>query len=144
MSLLQSFDEFTAEHFTENSLGEKEAKAPGMHPVRVTSREAARSDDAVNVGVVLQFLVPGVKNAEEADFGTEIPGICGDLDQRLGARAAQQAIDQFFVLQGERRQLMGERKDDMSIGRREQFGTARGQPAVTHLALTLRAVPVSA
>jgi hypothetical protein len=144
VSLLQSFDELAAKDFTENSLGEKEARVPGAHPVRVIPREAARSDDAVHVGVMLQLLIPGVEDAEEADLGAEMPGICGDLDQRLGARAEQQAIDQFFVLQGERRQLMGKRKDDMGIRRCEQFGSARGQPAVTHLALTLRAVPVSA
>jgi hypothetical protein len=144
VSLLQSFDELAAEHFTENSLGEKEAKAPGMHPVRVIPREAARSDDAVNVGVVLQLLVPGVEHAEEADFGAEMPGIGGYLKQRLRARAEQQTINQFFVLQGERSQLMGKREDDMSVGRCEQFGASRCQPAVARLALTLRAVPVSA
>jgi len=39
---------------------------------------------------------------------------------------------------------VGERKHDMSVGRREQFGSPRGQPAVAGLALALRAVPVPA
>ena len=39
---------------------------------------------------------------------------------------------------------MGEREDDMSIGRSEQFRAARGQPAIARLALTLGAVPVAA
>ena len=50
--MLQSFDELAAKDFTENSLGEKEARVPGAHPVRVIPREAARSDDAVHVGVM--------------------------------------------------------------------------------------------
>ena len=144
MGLLQSFEKLAAKHFTENSFGEKEARAPGMHPVRVIPSEAAGGYDAVNVGVMLQLLVPGVEDAEEADLGTEMPGICGDLEQRLGAGAEQQPIDQFFVLQGERPQLMGKREDDMSVGRCEQFGASRGQPAVARLALTLRAMPVTA
>jgi hypothetical protein len=140
----ESFDELAAEHFTENSFGEKEAKAPGMHPVRVIPREASGSHDAMDMGMMLELLIPGVENAEEADLGAEMTGICGDFKQRLCARAEKQAIDQFFVLQGQRRQLMGEREDDMSVGRCEQFGASRGQPAIARLALTLWAVPVAA
>jgi len=73
-----------------------------------------------------------------------MPGILGDLKQRMRARAEQQTINQFFVLQGERSQLMGKLEDDMGIWRCEQFGSARGQPAVARLALALRTVPVSA
>lgn len=115
-----------------------------MHPARVIPREPAGSNDAVNVGVMLQLLIPGVEDAEEADLGAETPVICCDLKQRLRAGAKQQAIDQFFVLQGERRQLMGKREDDMSVRHSKQFGAARGQPAVARLELTLRAVPVTA
>ena len=89
MGLLQSFDELAAKDFTENSFGEKEARAPGAHPVRVIPREAAGSDDAVNVGMMLQLLIPGVQDAEEADLCAEMLSICSDLKQRLRARAEQ-------------------------------------------------------
>jgi hypothetical protein len=115
-----------------------------MHPVCVIASEAAGSHDAVNVGVMLQFLVPGVEDTEEADLGAEMPGIGGDLDQCLSTGAEQQSIDQFFVLQSQRRQLMGKREDDMRVRRCEQFAASRGQPTVTRLALTLGAVPVPA
>ncbi|MGA2120199.1 MAG: hypothetical protein ABSH56_36420 [Bryobacteraceae bacterium] len=32
-------------------------------------------------------LIPGVQHAEEADLRTEVSGIAGDLEQRLGAAA---------------------------------------------------------
>ena len=144
MGLLQSFDKLAAKDFTEDSFGEKEARIPGAHPVRVIPREAARSDDTVNVRMMLQFLIPGMEDGEEADLGAEMPRICRDLKQRLRARTKQQAIDQFFVLQGERCQLMGKCEDDMRIRRCEQFGASRCQPAVTRLGLTLGAVPVAA
>ena len=35
--------------------------------------------------VRLEFLVPGVEDAEEPDLGAETLGIAGDFDQRLGA-----------------------------------------------------------
>ena len=83
-------------------------------------------------------------DTEEADLGAEMPGIGGDLDQCLGTGAEQQSIDQLFVLQSQRRQLMGKREDDMRVRRCEQFAASRGQPTVTRLALTLGAVPVPA
>jgi hypothetical protein len=35
--------------------------------------------------VLLEFLVPGVEDAEESDLGAETLGIAGDFDQGFGA-----------------------------------------------------------
>src|SRR5258708_17485621 len=96
------------------------------------------------MGMVLEPLVPGVQDTEEADLGAEVLGVAGNLDESLGAAAEQQRVDHFLVLEGERRQLVWEREDDMRIARREEFGAACRQPVVACLALTLRAVPVAA
>ncbi len=93
--------------------------------------------------VLLQLLIPGVEDAEEADLGAEMLRVRGNFDQGLGAAAEKQPVDHFFILQGQRRQLVGQRKHDMSVGRSEQFGAPGGQPAVARLALALRAVPVA-
>ncbi len=144
MSLLERSDEFAAENLAENADREKELVVTGAYPVRVIARQAAGGDDAVDVGVVLELLVPSVEDAEEADFGAEMLGVGGNFQQCVGAAAEQQSVDHGFVLQGQRRQLMGQREDDMSIGCGEQFRASCGQPAVARLALTLRAVPVAA
>ena len=143
MSLLERFEKLAAEDFAENAFRKKEAVISGAHPVRVIARQAAGGHDAVNVGMMLQLLIPGVEDAEEADLGAEMLRVRGDFDQCLGAAAEQQSVDHFFVLQGQRRQLVGQRKHDMSVGRSEQFGAPGGQPAVARLALALRAVPVA-
>jgi len=39
----------------------------------------------MNVGMSLEFLIPGREDAEEPDLGAETLGIAGDLHQRLGA-----------------------------------------------------------
>ena len=39
----------------------------------------------MNVRMSLEFLVPGMEDAEEPDLGAEMLGIAGDLAQRLGA-----------------------------------------------------------
>ena len=52
--------------------------------------------------VLLEFLVPGMQDAEESDLRAEALGIAGDLQQRLGAGLEQQGVDLAFVLQRER------------------------------------------
>ena len=67
------------------------------------------------MGMMLKFLIPGMQDAEESDLSAEMLGIPGDLDQRLGAEAEQQTINQFLVLQGQRRQFMWEREHDVGV-----------------------------
>ena len=57
--------------------------------------------------VLFEFLIPGVEHTEEADFGAEMVGIASDFEEGFGAGLQQQMIQDFLVLQGERRQLMG-------------------------------------
>ena len=144
VSVLEGGDEFPTEDLAERSHREEEIVLAGAYPVRVVPRQAAGGHHAVNVGMMLELLIPGVEDTEKADLGAEMLGIGGSLDQCFRAAAEQQTIDHCFVLQGQRRQLMGKSEDNMRIGCGEQFGTARGQPAIARLALTLRAVPVAA
>lgn len=67
-----------------------------------------------------------MKHTEKADLGAEMFGVGGNFDQCVGTGAEDQTVEQFFVLQRQRCQLMGERENDMSIGGREQFRTSRG------------------
>jgi hypothetical protein len=144
VSLLESFDEFATKNFAEYVFGKEEAGASRMYPARVVAGETAGGHDAMDMWMVLQLLIPGVEDAEETDLGPEAFGIRSDLGQCLGAGAEEQAVDDFFVLQCQGCQLMRKREDNMSVSRRQQFGTARFEPAVARLALALRAVPVTA
>ena len=49
--------------------------------------------------VLLESLVPGVKDTEESDLRAEVLRIAGHLPQRLGAGTEQECIDLAFVLQ---------------------------------------------
>jgi hypothetical protein len=53
----------------------------------------------MNMGMRLEFLIPGMEDAEEPDLGAKALGIAGDFDQRLGA-GPEQAIDLAFVREG--------------------------------------------
>jgi len=41
----------------------------------VIERESAGGDDAVDMGMKLEFLVPGMQHAEEADLSPEMSGV---------------------------------------------------------------------
>jgi len=66
----------------------------------VRSEAAGGGEHAVDMGMMLQALVPGMEHAEEADLGAEVPGIASDLEQGCGAGVEQQVINQALVLQG--------------------------------------------
>ena len=71
---LQAGDELAAEHAPQYSNGKEEAWV-GSNPAGVIARESAGGNDAVDMGMKLELLVPGVKHAEEADLGAEMGGV---------------------------------------------------------------------
>jgi hypothetical protein len=98
VSLLERCEKLAAEDFAENPCGKKEAIISRAHPTGMIARQTAGSDDAVNVGMLLQFLIPGMENTEEADLGAEVPGVCGNFDESLCTAAEQQCVDYLLVL----------------------------------------------
>ena len=98
VSLLETFDELAAKDFAEYVFWKEEVRMSGAHPMRVVAGETAGGHDTMNMRMVLQLLIPGMEDAKETDLGAQVSGIGRDLDQRLGARTKQQAVDHFFVL----------------------------------------------
>ena len=105
--------------------------------------ESAGGNYAVNVRMMLQLLIPGMEHAEEADLGTQVTRIAGDLQEGLRAGAKQQVVDHPLVLQCQRSQFLREREDDMDIVRGQQFPSPRLEPALAGVALALWAMPVA-
>ena len=81
-----------AEDTAENLDGEEEGIL-GMNPARVAWIETAGGNDAVEVRMQAQVLSPGVQNAEEADLGSEVPGVGCDFKHGLGAGAEEQIVE---------------------------------------------------
>ena len=140
---LQAGDELATKHAPQYSDGKEEAWV-GSNPAGVIAGESAGGNDTVDMGMKLEFLVPGMEHAEEADLGSEMGGIARDFQQSFGAGAKQQTIDEFPVLESQRSQLRRQGEDDVDVGRGQQFTTTRRDPAFTRTGLTLRAVPVAA
>ena len=106
--------------------------------------QTASGDDAVNMRMMLQSLVPGMEHAEEADLRAKVSRIASDLNESGGTGAEQQAIEQPLVLKRKRSQFTRQREHGMDVARGQQLAFALLKPADTGVALALRAVPVTA
>ena len=142
-SIFESGDELTAEHTAEHFDGKKKGVVGG-DPASVVRSESTSGDYAVNMRMMLQLLIPGMEDAEEADLCAQVAGIGRDLQQSFGAGVKQQVVDQSLVLQCERSEFPRECEDDVDIVGGQQFLFPCLEPAHTGVALTLWAMPVSA
>jgi len=75
----KSGDELAAEHRAQHSNGKEEAWV-GSNPAGVIAGESTGGNDTVDMGMKLEFLVPGMEHAEEADLGAEMPGVTSHFE----------------------------------------------------------------
>jgi len=94
---LESGDKLAAEDTAEHLDGKEEGAARG-DPAGMIWSETAGGNHAVDMGMMLQSLVPSMEHAEEADLRAEVPGIAGDLQQGGSTGVKQQVVDQPFIL----------------------------------------------
>ena len=97
----------------------------------------------MDMRMMFQFLSPAMQNAEESDLSAEMFGIPSDFDQGFRAGAEQQIVNELLILECQRCQQMRQCEDDVNVARGEEFLTARFDPTVSSVGLTLWAVPVS-
>jgi len=98
----------------------------------------------MDMRVMFHFLIPGVEDTEKADLGAEMFGITGNFDQRFGTGTEQQRIDKTLVLKGKRCQKPGQCEHDVNVAGGEKFLTARLDPALAGVGLTLGTMPITA
>jgi len=75
---LQTSDELATKHAPQYGDGKEEARV-GSNPAGVIAGESAGWNDTVDMGMKLEFLVPGMEHAEEADLGAEMGGVSCDF-----------------------------------------------------------------
>ena len=106
--------ELAPEHAAEHAHRQEESR-PAGDPARAVGSEPTSRHDAMHMRMVLEVLAPGVEDGQEADLGPEVLGIGGDLLQGLGGGSEQKAVDLPWVLQGDRTERRGKRKDHMKV-----------------------------
>ena len=126
--------ELAAKHPAQHFVGKKEGAA-GLDPARVIGGQTTGREYAMDMGMKLELLIPGVQYAEETDLGAKMLGIEGHLEQSFGAGVEQEIVDHFLVLQSEWRQFTRQSENDMHVRGGQQLAAARLQPTVAGIAL---------
>ena len=119
---LERFVEFSAKDVTEHLDGKKEIVA-WFDPARVISKQSTGWHHAMYMRVGRELLTPGMQNAEEADFCTEVLGIAGHFEKSFRTGAKQEIVKDLIVLQDQRGQMT--RKRERQHGR-NALGEAPG------------------
>jgi len=96
------------------------------------------------VRVQFELLIPGVEHVEEANLSAEMLGVPCNLKECVGTGLQQEIVENPFVVQGERRQFMGESKDNMDVACGQQLLATGFEPTVAGVGLTFRTVPIPA
>ncbi len=94
--------------------------------------------------MVLEILAPSVKHGDDADFGTEVPAICGNCGQRVSGGLEEETIDFRLVLIAHRPNHGRQGENEMKIRNRQNLGFARRKPCRRGPPLAFRAVPIAA
>src|SRR6267142_1792163 len=110
----------------------------------VIKRQATGGNDAMDMGMEPELLIPSMQHGEEADFRAEVSRIASDFEKCFRTGAEQQIVDDFLILQGQCRELRRKCEDHMDVARREKFSLTCGDPAFSGRDLTLRAVSIAA
>jgi len=76
-------------------------------------RQRPRWNQAVEMEVIAQRLVPGVKHTDETEQTAEVS--TSKLEQGLRDRFEQDVADDFLVGEGERIQFVREGEDEMEV-----------------------------
>jgi hypothetical protein len=97
----------------------------------------------VQVRVVLELATPRMKDRHAADLGAEMLGVAGDIDKALRHGAKEQTIEQAWMVQDERAEVLGQGKNGVFVGRLQHFALPLGEPRGTGDALAFGAVPVA-
>jgi len=139
---LERFVELAAKDATEHLDGKKEIVA-WFDPAGVIDRQAAGGHHAMYMRVKFEFLTPGMQHAEEANFCAKMFRIAGDFEECFCTGSEQEIVDDFLVLQDQRRQMTRKREDNMDVLRRKKFPATLFQPTFASSCLTLRAVAIS-
>jgi hypothetical protein len=95
--LPEASDELAAKDSRQHLEGKKEPVLR-FHPVSVIETQPTGGNDAVDMGMHAELLIPSVQHTEETNFRAEVSRIASNFEKRFGAGAEQQAIDELFVL----------------------------------------------
>jgi hypothetical protein len=141
--LFQSGCELAAEDAAQ--CADRQEEASGRRkPSGAIGSETAGRNNVMYVWMMLKVLSPSVEHAKKPDVCTQVLGVAGQFEQRHCTGSEQKIVKQSLVLQGESREFVRQREDDVKVRDGQQLSSALGQPLGAGVPLTSGAVPVTA
>jgi hypothetical protein len=120
IGIFESGDVLSTEHHRERLDGEKITGAQG-DPATAIGGEHAGGDEAMEMHMIAQRLVPCMQQCEKAQ---DAALVAGKQQKRLFHDAEQDGVDHLLVPQSESAQLVGGSKDRVRVGHREDLSSA--------------------
>ena len=124
---LELIQQLSPEEPTQDPDGEEETCAAVDPPGAVQGQPPGRHH-AVEMGMVVQSLSPGVEDGQEADPGSQVSFLGCDIEQGPGHRLEEEVAGDPRVLEGQRPKDLGEGEYDVNVGDGEQLAPLRLHP----------------
>lgn len=107
-------------------------------------RKASAGDDAVDMGMVIKFLPPGMQHLYESRHSAEIFPVSRQFHKGPGGRIMEKGVKELLVGINKRVEFSRNGKNDMKVCPVNDFRTAGIYPELFKDSLAVRAVPVAA
>src|SRR5271163_4517259 len=98
----------------------------------------------MEVRMMMQILSPGMEHRHEADSRAQMFGVGSDLQEGFRRGAKEHAVNYPLVLEGQGRDHLRQREDDVKVVHREQLGGALIEPRRAGCVLALWAMAIAA
>ena len=98
----------------------------------------------MDVGMMIEVLAPCVQDEQTADLGAKVLGIGRGLLKGLGGGPKQKIVNDFLVLLGQRRELVGKGENDVVVLNGQKLTLPIGEPLGAGRGLAFGAVPIPA
>ena len=123
----------------------KEKAGPGREPLTPVERESAGGDQAMEMDVVAELLIPGVQDRGESQLSAQaVLRIGGKLLKRPGDRLKEETVDEPWIVPRERVDLVRQCEDGVEVGHGQQLRPPLLEPLSLGQDLTLGTVAVAA
>jgi hypothetical protein len=138
--VIEGFEELPSKDLRELPHGQEEAW-PGGDPARLVQAQTTSGDNAVNVRVISELLIPGVENGDEAWSRPQV--LSAHLDHGLTDRFKQERKRSVRVAPEERNEAVRDGEDLMEVGDGDQVFDLSLDPERLIQTLTLGTVAIA-
>src|SRR5437016_5490549 len=139
---VQSVQKLSAEQGRPGAHWEKEFALLGRAPMSAIVAQGAADDDAVEVGMEIHLLAPGVKDQAQAQLAAQ--PLASKFQEALRSAIEEQRIKLRRVEKQQRVEFAGQREDAVIIGNRQQTALLLLKPLAALAGQAARAMAVSA